>query len=120
MASVYKIAFFFLIGFLSCKKNVDIDNIVSNFSSLECKAVQLKNKRFALFERLRVIELDTVANKIELDSLHKIIAYTKAESLQIADSIRRELDFLFSNVLVNKEDKEDFNEKLRSVIENCK
>ena len=120
MASIRQIIW--LIPFLllfSCNNKVDLDLIVQEFSELECKAVRLKEKRFALFERLRIIEMDTIKYAKELDSLDIVIEATKSESLKVADSIRVKLDVLFKEKLQNKEDRVAFNKKLGSVIADC-
>jgi hypothetical protein len=103
----------------SCNNKVDLDLIVQEFSELECKAVRLKEKRFALFERLRIIEMDTIKYAKELDSLDIVIEATKSESLKVADSIRVKLDVLFKEKLQNKEDRVAFNKKLGLIIADC-
>lgn len=120
MASIRQIIWLlpFLLLF-SCNNKVDLDLIVQEFSELECKAVRLKEKRFALFERLRIIEMDTIKYAKELDSLDIVIEATKSESLKVADSIRVKLDVLFKEKLQNKEDRVEFNKKLGSVIADC-
>jgi hypothetical protein len=102
---------------ISCTQKGNVVELAEQFSELECKAIILKDKRYALADRLREIELDTVTNRKELDSLNKIIILTKQESLFLADSIKAQLDDLFTHHLKDPSDREAFNNHLRKIIE---
>jgi hypothetical protein len=112
-----KYAFFTILLISACSPKADIGMYAEQFSALECKAVYLKDKRYALADRLREIELDSVTHRKELDSLNKLIIVTKEESLTLADSIKYELDNLFKNHLKSPSDRKLFNETLRKIIE---
>ena len=101
----------------SCRQKTDVGKYAEQFSALECKAIFLKDKRYALADRLREIEVDSITNRKELDSLNKLIIVTKEESLTLADSIKYELDDLFTNHLKDPSDRKLFNETLRKIIE---
>jgi len=108
---------FTILLFYSCTQKVDVVKLAEQFSALECKAVILKDKRYALADRLREIEMDTIANRKELDSLDKVINLTKQESLILADSIKNQLDNLFAHYLKDPSERKAFNDTLRKIIE---
>lgn len=112
-----KYYFFSILLIISCTQKVNVVELAEQFSELECKAIMLKEKRYALADRLREIEIDTVTNRKELDSLNKIIIITKQESLSLADSIKIQLDDLFAHYLKDLSDREAFNNHLRKIIE---
>jgi len=108
---------FMILFIISCTQKVNVVELAEQFAELECKAIMLKDKRYVLADRLREIEMDTVTNRKELDSLNKIIILTKQESLSLADSIKTQLDNLFTLHLKDPSDRVAFNNHLRKVIE---
>ena len=108
---------FMILFIISCTQKVNVVELAEQFAELECKAIMLKDKRYVLADRLREIEMDTVTNRKELDSLNKIIILTKQESLSLADSIKTQLDYLFTHHLRDPSDRVAFNNHLRKVIE---
>lgn len=111
-----KYTFFIIFLFISCKNSVDVTKYAEQFSELECKAITLKDKRYALADRLREIELDSINNRKELDSLKKLVIITKKESLALADSIKHRLNDLFVQHLKDPDDRKKFNDILRKII----
>lgn len=98
-----------------------MDSYVQTISKLECRAMELRNNRFELSDKIRLIEEGPNAERHqqELDSLYNIRDILKLSSLQLADSIKTELDILFKEVLSDKKLKTEFDSKLKSKMKEC-
>ncbi len=121
MAYIHKIIFVTLILVYSCKDNKEaIDLGIASFSELQCRAVQLNERRFELFDQIRKLEVDTVLNKNEIDSLNQLAQKVKNESLATADTLKIKLsDFLTSQKFSDK-DKAYVDARINEIVEKCK
>ena len=107
----------FNLSFLACSDKVDLDLLANKFSELECEAIKLREQRFALADTMRSIETDSSINSREkFDSLNIQKDLLRAKSLDLADSIKNELERLFREYLKNKTLKEQFYTKLKNQL----
>jgi len=98
---------------VSCSpKNEVTEEELFRFVALECSAIQLKNKRFELFEEIRRIEVDSVIYAHKKDSLDKVAVELKENSLLLAEKIRKSLDTLFYTKLTNEAARSSFYNKV--------
>lgn len=116
MSRRFWFVYLFVLILFSCKPHRDLDQLVAEFSEIQCRAIALKNKRYQLSEYLRSIELDSILKKKEIDSLQLIIEITKNQSLVLADSIKIQLQNLFLKELVDKKKQKEFSIRLESFI----
>ncbi|MBK9256443.1 MAG: hypothetical protein IPM42_13230 [Saprospiraceae bacterium] len=117
-----KVSYLFILYMtISCTGKVNMDSYVQTISKLECRAMELRNNRFELSDKIRLIEEGPNAERHqqELDSLYNIRDILKLSSLQLADSIKTELDILFKEVLSDKKLKTEFDSKLKSKMKEC-
>ena len=112
-------------GTTSESREPSLEAIVNDFAPLECRAVALREQRFALANQIRFTEdtLRSIADKKDTLRLHAILAdlndrrtTTTQQSLQLADSIKHTLDSLMNNYLTTAEEKEKFNEMLHATL----
>ena len=106
---------------MSCSsKQKEIDQAIEQLGTLQCKAVTMKEERFALFEQIRTLESDTVNNIRTIDSLKGYAESLKSESLVIADSLNNALSRTFETIVTTDKDKAYFNTKMNALVEKCK
>lgn len=121
MASFHKIIIFAVVIMASCKDNRQtIDNGIASFSEIQCRAAQLNERRFELFEQIRILEDDTLVNKIAIDSLKNEAESVKKKSLESADTLRVKLADFLSTQKFSSEDRKYFDEKINSLVAKCK
>lgn len=121
MAPIYKIMIFAMLILASCKDNHQvIDNGLASFSEIQCHAVKLNEKRFELFDQIRILESDTITNNRAIDSLKNVAENVKNQSLQYADTLKTKLsDFMDSHKL-SADDRKYFDKKLNEIVAKCK
>jgi 2-phosphoglycerate kinase len=110
------------------------DNHESNFRGLaaeiaiiECRAEKLKDHRFALADRMRFTQ-DTILQKSkDTMELHNQLLEMEKEkqllliqSLKLADTIKRKMEFLMTNYLTDKKKENEFNQFLKEEIKKNK
>lgn len=106
---------------MSCSsKQKEIDQAIEQLGTLQCKAVTMKEERFALFEQIRTLESDTAHNNRTIDSLKRYAESLKSESLVIADSLNNALSRTFETIVTTDKDKAYFNTKMNALVEKCK
>lgn len=121
MAYIHKIIFITLILVYSCKDNKEaIDLGIASFSELQCRAVQLNERRFELFDQIRKLEVDTVLNKNEIDSLNQLAQKVKNESLATADTLKIKLSDFLTSQKFSAEDKAYIDVSINNIVEKCK
>lgn len=116
---------------VSCKDNTpDIDKMADDFAGIECRAVALREKRFALANEIRFTQ-DTLLNKqhitdtsrlkIKLERLNQAKETILQTSLALADSIHKQLDSLMQHHLTDATLKSKFNTALNNTLQkrNC-
>lgn len=99
----------------SCSPSIDIEPMAAEFAQLECRAIQLKERRFALAAEMNKLEEDTVKYKLHGDSLMQIIQKTKDASIALADTIRLLMDSLWKNELADRELRKVFMAKVEQM-----
>jgi hypothetical protein len=108
-----------------------LKEIVDDFAQLECRAIALREQRFALANQIRFTQdtllhasanSDTARLNAKLKALNVEREHTTQRSLVLADSIKQRLDSLMSKYLTKVDDKEQFNQMLHAALENmhCK
>ncbi len=120
---------FFISGFifflLSCGAKQDMEDWVSQFADLECKAVQLRESRFAVADKIRFAEdtlmhapanTDSVRLRITLQVLNNEKRSLTEMSNHMADTIRMRLDYLMNHHLKNDTDKKRFHQLLADTL----
>jgi len=121
MASFYKIIVLAVLLLTACKDTRQtIDHGIDAFADLQCRAVQLNEKRFILFEQIRTLEEDSTANKIAIDSLKNIADSVKFLSLETADSLRIKLSDFLSSQNFSETDRKYFDKKINRLVAKCK
>jgi hypothetical protein len=124
----------FIVLIFSCTSKhtqPSLDTMVNDFAQLECRAISLREQRFALANQIRFTQdtlvqfndkADTARLKAMLNILNTKKEYTTKQSLLLADSIKYTLDSLMSHYLTTKEDKDKFNQLLNNTLANmhCK
>ena len=107
--------------FGSCTDTTTIDLKAEDFAKLECRAIKLRERRFELATEMHRLEEDSLAYIASGDSLLQIINEVKNRSVLLADTIRKELDQLWSTTLNSKEKRRLFHEKVKyyNSLNNC-
>lgn len=123
MVYSFKVPILHLMIFISlcllpaCAGNENIETITDQLAELECKAINLRNKRFELASAIRILESDTTPSAIhQLDSLKAIGENTTIESGVLADSIKSHLEYIFKHQLKTQEEKQNFSEMLKAKV----
>ncbi|MBP6540645.1 MAG: hypothetical protein KA234_09975, partial [Saprospiraceae bacterium] len=113
MALIHKIIIFLAVVLLaSCKDNRQtIEKGIASISEIQCRAVRLNDRRFELFEQIRLLEADTIANKKAIDSLNTEAALIKKQSLESADTLRIKLADFLSSQKFSSEDRKYFDDQ---------
>ena len=111
--------------FLSCNRQSKLDEKASYIAGLECRAISLRQQRFALANQLRFAQDSLQQLKVGDDSTKltkEIHVFTNEkdkllqQSLQLADTIHLSLDSLRKFVFTGNDDKKVFDEKLKAVL----
>lgn len=135
MANEYQVKPFLLIGlfvccYFSCQRPDVLKSNVERMADLECRAITLREQRFALADSIRFAQ-DTLLRTKTIDStrlkdkLHNFLEQ-KAKLLQVslllADTIHSKFDSLRKNVFNTLDDKKTFEQQLKETMEkrNCK
>jgi hypothetical protein len=115
------LAVFLFLLCLSCRQAGVIDNNVAKMADLECRAIHLREMRFALANKIRFVQ-DTLLQTISAvdslrlsDSLHFYQQQKETllqASLQLADTIHKQLDSLRKFAFENVEQKHEFDKRL--------
>ncbi len=112
--------------FISCKRQSVLDEKTNYIADLECRAVLLREQRFALANQLRFAQDTLLTAKSSSDSLRlssQIHIFTKEKeillqhSLQLADTIHLQLDSLRKFIFTGSNDKKLFDQKLNEVLQ---
>ncbi len=122
MALIHKIIIFLAVVLLaSCKDNRQtIEKGIASISEIQCRAVRLNDRRFELFEQIRLLEADTIANKKAIDSLNTEAALIKKQSLESADTLRIKLADFLSSQKFSSEDRKYFDDQISALVAKCK
>ncbi len=122
MALIHKIIIFLAVVLLaSCKDNRQIiEKGIASISEIQCRAARLNDKRFELFEQIRLLEADTIANKKAIDSLNTEAALIKKQSLESADTLRIKLADFLSSQKFSSEDRKYFDDQINALVAKCK
>ncbi|HMT69969.1 MAG TPA: hypothetical protein PKD16_07395 [Saprospiraceae bacterium] len=122
MALIHKIIIFLAVVLLaSCKDNRQtIEKGIASISEIQCRAVRLNDRRFELFEQIRLLEADTIANKKAIDSLNTEAALIKKQSLESADTLRIKLADFLSSQKFSSEDRKYFDDQINALVAKCK
>ncbi|HMT52099.1 MAG TPA: hypothetical protein PLC27_06020 [Saprospiraceae bacterium] len=122
MAIIHKIIIFLAVVLLaSCKDNRQtIEKGIASISEIQCRAVRLNDRRFELFEQIRLLEADTIANKKAIDSLNTEAALIKKQSLESADTLRIKLADFLSSQKFSSEDRKYFDDQINALVAKCK
>ena len=102
------VAVFSIVYFLLSCGSDQLEKEIANFARIQCQTIQLKNKRFALADSIRMLENDTVTNKTNLQILRIKADELKNVSLVAADSLKQKMDILFQTKLTTQEKKQNF------------
>ena len=116
----------FLTILTSCKnKKQDLNNMAGSFADIECRAMALREKRFALANQIRFTQ-DTLMHASKITDTARLKTNLKAYnfqkenilqiSLNLADSIKHHLDSLMQNHLTTPDDKAQFNGLLKIAL----
>ncbi len=114
-----------LLTFNSCGlHNDNLTQSINQLANLECRAINLREKRFSLANKLRFAEdslrlkntstglevnQNMVALQLQKDSLLK-------NSIALADSIKIIMDDLFAKKLTTDKSKKEFNQELNKAL----
>lgn len=117
---------FVLVCIVSCEnKQAVLQKKAYEFASLECKAIKLREKRFALANEIRFTtdSIRQFSKATDTSQLHrKLELYNKnketmlQQSLAVAQTIQHELSSLMKNELSDKNDRAYFNALLNKAL----
>ena len=127
MSAVTKNSLFFaaLSFFISCGPSKILDKKANEIAGLECRAISLREQRFALANQFRFTQDSLLHLTSSADSAHliqEISVYTSEknkllqQSLQLADTIHLALDSLRKYVFTSPDDKKLFDQKLKNAL----
>lgn len=116
-----------LFTIISCKRpQSNTRELAERFSALECRAIAIREKRFALADEIRFTEdtlllqenkkTDTKQLKLKLAALNENKAVLLQQSLALADTIKKNLAELMNDSLKNESDKTAFNNELNDIL----
>ena len=122
MAIIHKIIIFLAVVLLASWKDnrQTIEKGIASISEIQCRAVRLNDRRFELFEQIRLLEADTIANKKAIDSLNTEAALIKKQSLESADTLRIKLADFLSSQKFSSEDRKYFDDQINALVAKCK
>lgn len=104
----------------------DLKQLVDDFAKLECRAISLREKRFALANQIRFTQdslalhtgkSDTLQYKLRLDQYNSEKNVVLQQSLSLADSIKRRLKEIMENELTQKDQKAKFDDLLNKTLQ---
>lgn len=105
----------------------DISTIAKSFADMECRAINLKNQRYALADQMRFIQDTIIADtssdvtKARLSEQLKALDMGKDDmvnhGLSLADTIQQTLASLIKGPLKNVEDRHKFDELLAQELQ---
>ena len=128
---MYKQLLFILAVLLSCtlfacRQQRDVDEKVNYIADLECRAVVLRESRFALANQIRFAQDTLLKTKRAEDTLRlvqQIQTFTHEKdtllqhSLQLADTIHLQLDSLRKFIFSDNNDRKQFEQKLNEALQ---
>lgn len=121
MAKVCTLVLACFLIFTSCKNNkIHVDDVITHLADIQCRAVKLKDARFELSSQIRKLEEEPITKQPLLDSLYTVADALKAESLQVADSLRIIISNFLQTEGLSKKDEIIFKEKINTLVEKCK
>ncbi len=113
--------------FSSCDHSDLISSKAKLMSDLECRAIALRNQRFALANQIRFAQdtmlTATTSNKDSIRLSQNLLVFNSEkekllqQSLLLADSIHKQLDSLRKFVFTKDDDQKVFNDKLKEETE---
>lgn len=124
-SNIFYLACFILLVVSCNTSKPDLNKMVNDFADLECRAILLREQRFALANQIRFTEdtllqtknaADTVRLRSNLATFAGQRETLTQHSLALSDTIRIVLDSLMQKHLPEKDDKEKFNEMLNSTL----
>jgi len=107
-------------------KKFDVASEAKRMAQVECKAIQLREQRFALADDIRftqekIMQLkgkgDTTQLSNKLSQLYKRKEVLLTASLQLADQIKHRLDSIMTNELNSPKERSEFSMQLNSAME---
>jgi hypothetical protein len=114
-----------LLAFSCQSHKANMNEIVNKFADLECRAMTLRENRFALANQLRFTQ-DTLLNtKTKTDTArlsHNITSFNTnkeillKQSLSLADSIKTMLNSLMKDQLATERERAKFNQMLNTTL----
>ena len=125
---VLSIAILLTAGFAACnadRKKTDIKKLANDFAGTECRAMQLREKRFALANEIRFTQDtilhfahtgDTTRLNQKLQQLNNEKEHLLQTSRALGDSLKTVLDNLQQTHLADTASKRIFNEELASIL----
>lgn len=130
MANKHQVKYFSLLTliiycFCSCHQTNESNGNVERMADLECRAIALREQRFALADSIRFTQ-DTLLHTKTEDSVrlnNKLNIFLKQKetllqrSLVLADSIHNKFDSLRKYVFIGLDDKKVFEQKLKETMD---
>lgn len=111
----------------SCSRSkADVKSMIDKLAGFECRAMLLKEQRFALANQIRftqdsLVQQTSDAEKTRLqanlDALNKQKDVLVQHSLSLADTIRLQLDSLTQNQSADAKDRASFDKMLNEALE---
>ena len=122
MASIRQISLFLVVSMvISCTdRHQMIENGLASFSDLQCQAAKLNEQRFALFDQIRSLEADSLANQQAIDSLKNVGEQIKQQSLIKADSLRAKLSNFLASQDFSDDERKYIDLKINALVEKWK
>jgi hypothetical protein len=118
------ILFFTVVIFLSCTgRQPKLEKLADDIAGYECRAVALRNQRFELADKIRFTQ-DTLLHFSGDTAVlhHKLIVMENnkqlllTQSLQLADTISKKIDFIMSGYFNDKNNQKEFNQLLNEAL----
>lgn len=116
-----------VVSLFSCQSHKpDLKTAVDKFADLECRAMHLREKRFALANDIRFTQdtllhstdnADTTRLKLQIETFNKQKDVLLKQSLSLADTIHNELNDLMKNKLTNQSEKAGFDSMLNHTLQ---
>jgi ABC-type antimicrobial peptide transport system ATPase subunit len=122
-----------MLNFYACsEKQPSIDKAVNELAKFECRAMQLRDKRFVTADKIRfgqdsllkliVQKADTTQLHLQLTALSNEKQLLLDQSNQLADSIKQKMEIISTTYFKDKKQQESFNSLLDAALksEGCK
>lgn len=109
----------------SCSEADSLTGNINRMADLECRAMALRKERFVLADKIRFAQDTLLQKSAATDSIslqQSLVVFNEekekllSQSLLLADTIHKQLDSLRKFVFKNKEEKDQFDEKLKKVL----